>query len=78
MSGAGGKVYAAGFFEDAPPVADGVGFIEDVVEAAGDGGPFVLDDAPGFFRAVLELLFGGSLGTGGGMEVGYAVFYDGA
>ena len=32
------------FEHDSAPEAEGVGFVEDEVEAAGDGAPFVLKD----------------------------------
>jgi len=63
----GGKVYVAGLFEDAPPVADVVGFIKDAIYPAGDGAPFVLEDGPGFQSSGTELFFAGCLGTGGGV-----------
>ena len=69
---------AVGFLDDAPPEAQGVGFVEDEVESAANGALFALEDQPSGLGG------GGDLGGGGvaaapfWAEIGDFVFDEGA
>ena len=63
-----------GFLEDTAPEADGVGFVGDEVEAAGNRAPFALEDGPGFLGGGGEVGGGGVATAALGRKVGDLVF----
>jgi len=67
-----------GFLDDAPPEADGVGFVGDEVEAARDSPPFALEHTPGVMGGGGELVRIGVAGPAFGTEVGDFALHEGA
>ena len=69
---------AEGFHDDAPPEADGMGFVSDDVETAGNGSPFALEDLPGGLGGCGELVVRCGAGAAFGTEIGDFVLGEGA
>ena len=67
-----------GFFDDAPPKSDGVGFVGNEVEAAGESAPFALEHSPGLLGVGGELVGFAVTGPAFGTEVGDFVLCEGA
>ena len=63
-------------FDDSPPKSEGVGFVEDDVEAAANSPPFALEDAPGGVGGGGDLFWGGLASPCLGSEIGMFVFNE--
>ena len=72
-----GEIDAVKFEHDFAPEAEGVGFVEDEVEAAANGAPFALEDCPGGLGGTGDLIRRGLAGAGLGSEVRVLVFDEG-
>ena len=73
-----GKVDGARFHDEAPPEAQGVGFLGDESDAIGDGAPFADENEPGVHGCIGSVLVGGSGGAASRVEVGNLVEDQGA
>ena len=73
-----GEVDAVKFQHHFAPEAEGVGFVENEVEAAANGAPFALENGPGGVGGAGDLLGGGLAAAAFGGEVGNFVFDEGA
>jgi hypothetical protein len=69
-----GEVDAVEFQHDFAPEAEGLGFVEDKVEAAAHGAPFALENAPGGVGGAGDLVRRGLAGAGLRSEIGVLVF----
>ncbi len=67
-----------GFLDDAPPKADGVGFVGDEVDAARESPPFALEHTPGVLGGGVELVRIDVAGPTFGTEEGDFVLCEGA
>lgn len=72
-----GEINAVKFEHDFTPEAEGVGFVEDEVEAAANGAPFTLEDAPSGVGGAGDLIRRGLAGAGLWSEIGVLVFDEG-
>ncbi len=72
-----GEVDAMEFQHDLAPEAEGVGFVEDEVEAATNSAPFALENAPGGVGGTGDLVRRGLAGAGLGSEIRVLVLDEG-
>ena len=73
-----GEVDPIKFEHDLAPEAEGVGFVEDEVEAAANGAPFALEGGPSGLSGTGDLIRRGLARAGLGSEVRVLVFDKGA
>ena len=72
-----GEVDAVEFQYDFAPEAEGVGFVEDKVEAAAHGAPFALENAPGCVGGPGDLVWRSLAGAGLWSKIGVLVLDEG-
>ena len=69
-----GEINSVEFEHDLAPAAEGLGFVENEVEAAANGAPFALEDLPGGVSGRGDFLGCGVAGAPLGAEIGNFVF----